>query len=134
MRRASQFVVTPYRVGEIRVTGNKHFSGRLIRGMGDFAQREQLTSPRLRKALDDYNQNPSSRSMPSPVLARDGVTDQSRGEGDLPASRLWRLRQSGYGAAGARRMVCRFQLGNVLSTGQISYQFTRSFRPLYRIR
>ncbi|WP_204310334.1 POTRA domain-containing protein, partial [Enterobacter cloacae] len=22
-----QFVVTPYRVGEIRVTGNKHFSG-----------------------------------------------------------------------------------------------------------
>ncbi|MBN8813260.1 MULTISPECIES: ShlB/FhaC/HecB family hemolysin secretion/activation protein [unclassified Sphingomonas] len=129
-----QFVVTPYRVGEIRVTGNKHFSGRLIRGMGDLHSGEQLTLPRLRKALDDYNQNPfvTINAIASPG-AETGVTDIN-----LEAKETFPLRvygcydNQGTALLGRDEWYVGFNWGNVLGTGQIlSYQFTRSFKGRY---
>jgi len=72
-----QIVVTEYRVGAIEVTGNRHFSTRLIQGMSDLKSGDVLTLPRLRGALDDYNQNP--------FLTVDGVVrpGQSTGTTDL---------------------------------------------------
>jgi hemolysin activation/secretion protein len=129
-----QFVVTPYRVGEINVTGNKHFSTRLIRGMSDLRTGEQLTLPRLRKTLDDYNQNPfvTINAVASPG-GETGVTDIN-----LEAKETFPLRvyggydNQGTPLLGRDEWYAGFNWGNVLGTGQIlSYQFTRSFTGRY---
>lgn len=129
-----QIVVTEYRVGAIEVTGNKHFSTRLIQGMSDLKSGETLTLPRLRQALDDYNQNP--------FLTVDGVVrpGQATGTTDLVLEAHDRLPVRVYGGydnqgvptLGRDEWFAGFNWGNVLGTGQIlSYQFTRSFTGDY---
>lgn len=129
-----QVVVTEYRVGAIEVTGNRHFSTRLIRGMSDLDPGEVLTLPRLREALDDYNQNS--------FLTVDGVLRPGRGTGttDLVLEAHDRLPLRVYGGydnqgvatLGRDEWFVGFNWGNVLGTGQIlSYQFTRSFEGRY---
>ncbi|WP_165912098.1 ShlB/FhaC/HecB family hemolysin secretion/activation protein [Novosphingobium sp. PhB165] len=129
-----QVVVTEYRVGAIDVTGNRHFSSNLIRGMSDLRTGEVLTLPRLREALDDYNQNP--------FLTVDGVVrpGQETGTTDLVLEAHDRLPvrvyagydNQGVPTLGRDEWFVGFNWGNVLGTGQIlSYQFTRSFKGEY---
>lgn len=129
-----QVVVTEYRVGAIEVTGNRHFSTRLIRGMSDLEPGEVLTLPRLREALDDYNRNS--------FLTVDGVLRPGQGTGttDLVLEAHDRLPLRVYGGydnqgvatLGRDEWFVGFNWGNVLGTGQIlSYQFTRSFEGRY---
>lgn len=129
-----QIVVTEYRVGAVEVTGNRHFSTPLIKGMSDLRSGEVLTLPRLRAALDDYNQNP--------FLTVDGVVRPGRDTGTtdlvLEAHDRFPLRvyagydNQGVPTLGRDEWFVGFNWGNVLGTGQIlSYQFTRSFEGQY---
>ncbi|WP_395326997.1 ShlB/FhaC/HecB family hemolysin secretion/activation protein [Novosphingobium sp. BL-8H] len=129
-----QIVVTEYRVGAIEVTGNRHFSTPLIKGMSDLKTGDVLTLPRLRTALDDYNQNP--------FLTVDGVVrpGQDTGTTDLVLQAKDRLPVRIYGGydnqgvptLGRDEWFVGFNWGNVLGTGQIlSYQYTRSFEGAY---
>ncbi|MFK4875025.1 ShlB/FhaC/HecB family hemolysin secretion/activation protein [Novosphingobium sp. ZW T3_23] len=129
-----QVVVTEYRVGAIEVTGNRHFSTRLIRGMSDLGPGDVLTLPRLREALDDYNQNS--------FLTVDGVLRPGQGTGTtdlvleahdrLPVRVYGGYDNQGIATLGRDEWFVGFNWGNVLGTGQIlSYQFTRSFEGRY---
>jgi hemolysin activation/secretion protein len=129
-----QLVVTLYRVGEVRVTGNRHFSTGLIRGMADLKAGEALSLPRMRKALDDYNQNPflTINAIASPGSAT-GVTDINLEAKDrLPIRAYGGYDNQGTPLLGRDEWYVGFNWGNVLGTGQIlSYQFTRSFKGRY---
>lgn len=129
-----QLLVTEYRLGEVSVTGNRHFSTRLIRGMGDLTPGEPLTLPRLRKALDDYNQNPfltvSAVAKPGSTT---GLTDLTLEAKDRLPLRLYAgYDNQGTPLLGRDEWYVGANWGNVFGTGQIlSYQFTRSFKGRY---
>lgn len=129
-----QFVVTPYRVGEIEVTGNRHFSSKLVRGMGDLKPGEPLSLPRMRKALDDYNQNPfitiNAVASPGDELGETDITLEAKDR--LPFRVYGGYDNQGTPLLGREEWYAGFNWGNVLGTGQIlSYQFTRSFKGDY---
>jgi hemolysin activation/secretion protein len=129
-----QVVVTEYRIGDITVTGNKHFSTKLIRSFGDLESGETLTLPRMRKALGDYNQNPflgvSAVMKPG---NQTGLTDIELQATDRTPWRVY----GGYDNQGSPTLdrdewYVGFNWGNVLGSGDIlSYQFTRSFNGRY---
>ncbi|MEP9360907.1 ShlB/FhaC/HecB family hemolysin secretion/activation protein [Sphingomonas sp. KR3-1] len=129
-----QLLVTEYRLGAVDVTGNRHFSTRLIRGMGDLKSGEPLTLARLRKALDDYNQNPflTISAVASPGSAT-GETDLTLEAKDrLPLRVYAGYDNQGTPLLGRDEWYVGANWGNVLGTGQIlSYQFTRSFKRRY---
>ncbi|RJF96383.1 ShlB/FhaC/HecB family hemolysin secretion/activation protein [Sphingomonas cavernae] len=129
-----QVVITEYRVGEVTVTGNRHFSTELIRDFGDLKSGEVLTTPRLREALEDYNQNPFLTVSAIAKPGREtGLTDiELQAQDRAP----WRV-YAGYDNQGVPTLdrdewYVGFNWGNVAGTGQIlSYQFTRAFNGRY---
>lgn len=129
-----QFVVTPYHVGAVKVAGNRHFSTRLIEGMGDLKPGQPLDLRRMRKALDDYNQNPflTINAIASPGDAT-GATDITLEAKDrLPVRAYAGYDNQGTPLLGRDEWYVGFNWGNVLGSGMIlSYQFTRSFEGHY---
>lgn len=129
-----QVVVTEYRIGDVTVTGNKHFSTDLIRRFGDLESGQTLTLPRMRKALGDYNQNPflSISAIVKPG-ASTGLTDVELQATDRTPWRVY----GGYDNQGVPTLdrdewYVGFNWGNVLGSGDIlSYQFTRAFNGRY---
>jgi hemolysin activation/secretion protein len=129
-----QLVVTEYRLGDVTVTGNRHFSTGLIRGMGKLERGEVLTTPRLRRALEDYNQNPflTVNAVARPG-SETGLTDIELQAQDRPPWRVY----GGYDNQGVPTLdrdewYLGFNWGNVFGTGQIlSYQYTRAFNGRY---
>ncbi|MGK6354676.1 ShlB/FhaC/HecB family hemolysin secretion/activation protein [Sphingomonas sp. DT-207] len=129
-----QIVVTEYRVGEINVTGNRHFSTDLIRGMGDLEPGDPLTLPRLRKALDGYNRNPfltvNSIVQPGDTTGTTDVVLEAKDR--FPLRVYGGYDNQGVETLGRDEWFVGFNWGNVLGTGQIlSYQYTRSFEGRY---
>ncbi|WHO40349.1 ShlB/FhaC/HecB family hemolysin secretion/activation protein [Sphingobium sp. AP49] len=129
-----QFVVTPYHVGTVNVTGNRHFSTRLIQGMGDLKPGQPLSLPRMRKALDDYNQNPflTINAIASPGDST-GATDINLEAKDrFPLRAYAGYDNQGTPLLGRDEWYVGLNWGNVLGSGMIlSYQFTRSFEGHY---
>ncbi len=129
-----QVVVTEYRAGEITVTGNKHFSTPLVRRLGGLESGDTLTLPRLREALNGYNQNPflTVSAIVKPGQAS-GLTDVELQASDRLPLRVY----GGYDNQGVPTLdrdewYVGFNWGNVLGTGHIlSYQFTRAFNGRY---
>lgn len=129
-----QVVVTEYRVGEVTVSGNRHFSTELIRSFGDLESGETVTLPRLRKALEDYNWNPflNVNAVMKPG-SQTGLTDIELQAADRTPWRVY----GGYDNQGVPTLdrdewYVGFNWGNVLGSGDIlSYQFTRSFNGRY---
>lgn len=129
-----RLLVTEYRVGDISVTGNRHFSTELIRGMADLEPGDTLTLPTVREALHDYNQNPflTVNAVTSPG-SETGLTDVRLEAQDRLPLRVY----GGYDNQGARTLgrnewFVGFNWGNVFGSGQtFSYQFTRSFTGGY---
>lgn len=129
-----QLVVTEYRLGEVTVTGNRHFSSGLIRSMGNLESGETLTTPRLRRALEDYNQNPfltiSAIAKPG---SETGLTDIELQARDRAPWRVY----GGYDNQGVPTLdrdewYLGFNWGNVFGQGQtLSYQYTRAFNGRY---
>jgi hemolysin activation/secretion protein len=133
-RGVVQIIVTEYRVGAVTVTGNRHFSSRQILAMGNLTPGEPLTLPRLREALDDYNQNPF---LTVNAIARPGATT---GSSDIVLEAQDRLPLRGYagydnqGVAtlGRDEWFVGLNWGNAFGLGQVlSYQYTRSFTGRY---
>lgn len=129
-----QILVTEFRIGEVSVTGNRHFSTRRILSMGDLDPGETLTLPRLRKALDDYNQNPflSVNALTEPG-AETGTTNIILQASDRAPWRVYAgVDNQGVPTLGRWEWYVGFNWGNVFGTGQIlSYQYTRSFEGSY---
>lgn len=133
-RGAVQIVVTEYRVGEIGVSGNRHFSTNLILRMSELEPGQTLTLPLLREALRDYNSNPFLEI--DGVLrpgAQTGTTDVLLEAHDrLPLRVYAGYDNQGVPTLGRDEWYVGFNWGNVLGTGHIlSYQFTRSFEGRY---
>ena len=133
-RGVIQVVVIEYRVGKVAVKGERYFSAGQIRGMSDLNSGEVLTLPRLRKQLDDFNQNPfltvSAAVQPG---ADPGYTDVVLQASDRRPLRIY----AGYDNQGVRSLGrdewnVGFNWGNAFGLGQImSYQYTRSFSGRY---
>lgn len=129
-----RILVTEYRIGEISVAGNRFFSSGQILAMGDLDSGEALTLPRLRKALDDYNQNPfltvSAVTQPG---SETGLTDIVLQATDRRPVRVYAgIDNQGVPTLGRWEWYVGFNWGNVFGTGQLlSYQFTRSFEGKY---
>lgn len=133
-RGVVQVVVTEYRLDQIEISGNRHFSDGLIRRLGGLESGELLTLPRLREALDDYNRNPfmavSAVAKPGQVT---GQTDIALQVEDRAPYRIY----AGYDNQGARTLgrdewYAGFNLGNLWGQGHIlSYQYTRSVSGRY---
>lgn len=129
-----QVVVTEYKVGEISVTGNRHFSSDLVRRYGDLESGDTLTLPHLRRALEGYNQNPFLvvNAITSPG-ASTGLSNVELQVKDRTPLRVY----AGYDNQGVPTLdrdewYVGFNWGNVLGTGDIfSYQFTRAFNGRY---
>jgi hemolysin activation/secretion protein len=129
-----QIVVTEYRLGEVTVTGNRHFLSGLIREMGSLESGETLTTPRLRRALEDYNQNPfltvSAVAKPG---SETGLTDIELEARDRTPWRVY----GGYDNQGVPTLdrdewYLGFNWGNAFGQGQtLSYQYTRAFNGRY---
>jgi hemolysin activation/secretion protein len=129
-----QIIVTEYRVGEVRVTGNRYFSTGLIRSMGKLEPGQPLTLPRLRKALDDYNQNPfltvNGVVEPGATLGTSDVVLEAKDR--FPLRIYGGYDNQGVPTLGRDEWFAGFNWGNVLGTGQVlSYQYTRSFENRY---
>jgi hemolysin activation/secretion protein len=133
-RGVVQIVVTEYRLGQVEVTGNQHFSDSLILRLGGLRTGEVLSLPRLREALDDYNRNPFlAVSAVAEPGATTGQTDVVLHVEDRAPYRAY----AGYDNQGARTLgrdewYAGFNLGNLWGQGHIlSYQYTRSFSGRY---
>lgn len=130
-----QVVVTEYRAGEITVTGNKHFSTGLVRRLGGLESGDLLTLPRLREALNGYNQNPflTVSAIAKPGSAT-GLTDVELQASDrLPLRVYGGYDNQGVPTLDRNEWYVGFNWGNVFGTGGIlSYQFTRAFNGRYQ--
>jgi hemolysin activation/secretion protein len=129
-----QIVVTEYRVGQVEVVGDKHFSPKLVQRWGDLQPGEPMTLLRFRDALEDYNQNPFATvdAVVKPG-AETGLSDVSLQVDDRSPWRVY----TGYDNLGSRTLGraewnVGVNWGNVFGTGQIlSYQYTRSASGQY---
>lgn len=130
-----QVVVTEYRVGEVSVAGNKAFSSGLIKRLGGLESGDILTLPRMRDALDDYNQNPflTVNAVLKPGTET-GTTDVALQAQEQRPFRVYAgYDNQGVHTLGRDEWNVGFNWGNVFGTGQIlSYQFTRSFSGRYQ--
>ncbi|MBO9709081.1 MAG: ShlB/FhaC/HecB family hemolysin secretion/activation protein [Caulobacter sp.] len=129
-----QIVVTEYRLGEVKVSGAKHFSDEVIRRLGNLRPGETLTLPRMRRALDDFNQNPflSVDAVVQPGAAT-GVSDVVVEAKDRRPFRAY----AGYDNQGVPNLGrdewnVGFNAGDLFGQGNIfSYQYTRSVSGRY---
>lgn len=129
-----QIVVTEYRLDQIEISGNRHFSDDLILRMGGLKSGDLLTLPRLREALDDYNRNPfMSVSAVAEPGETTGLTDIALKVEDRTPFRAY----AGYDNQGAPSLgrdewYVGFNIGNLFGQAQVlSYQYTRSFSGRY---
>ncbi|GAA0652484.1 ShlB/FhaC/HecB family hemolysin secretion/activation protein [Brevundimonas lenta] len=129
-----QIVVTEYRVGEVRVEGNEYFSDDVILRMGDLRRGETLTLPRLRTAVERFNENPflSIDAVVEPG-AETGYTDVVLQAEDRSPARVYvGYDNQGVPTLGRDEWYMGANWGNAFGQGSvISYQFTRSFTGEY---
>lgn len=130
-----QIVVTEYRLGEVKVSGAKHFSDSLIRRYGNLKPGEALTLPRMRRALDDFNQNAflavDAVVQPGQATGYSDVIVEARDE--RPIRLYWGYDNQGVPNLGRAEWNVGFNAGNLFGAGQIfSYQYTRSFTGRYQ--
>lgn len=129
-----RIVVVEYRLDQIEISGNRHFSDETILRLGGLESGDLLTLPRLREALDDYNRNPflsvSAVARPGQTI---GLTDIALKVEDRTPVRVY----AGYDNQGAPSLgrdewYAGFNLGNLFGQAQVlSYQYTRSFSGRY---
>lgn len=130
-----QIVVTEYRLGEVRVSGANHFSDSLIRRYGNLQPGEVLTLPRMRRALDDFNQNPflavDAVVQPGEITGYSDVVVEAKDE--RPIRVYGGYDNQGVPNLGRAEWNIGFNAGNLFGAGQIfSYQYTRSFTGRYQ--
>jgi len=130
-----QIVVTEYRLGEVRVSGADHFSDSLIRRYGNLQPGEVLTLPRMRRALDDFNQNAfltvDAVVQPGQTTGYSDVVVEARDQ--RPFRVYWGYDNQGVPNLGRAEWNVGFNAGNLFGAGQIfSYQYTRSFSGRYQ--
>lgn len=130
-----QVVVTEYRLGEVTVSGPDHFSDSLIRRYGNLRPGEVLTLPRMRRALDDFNQN-TFLSVDAVVQpgATTGYSDVVVEASDRRPIRVYAgYDNQGVPNLGRAEWNVGFNAGNVFGAGHIlSYQYTRSLTGRYQ--
>lgn len=129
-----QIIITEYRIGEVKVTGNRYFSEDHIRYLSDLERGERLTLKGLRRDIDTLNQNPFLTI--NAVIQPGAQTGQSDIILEATDRRPWRV-YAGYDNQGVRSLgrdqwnigvnwANAFGLGHILS-----YQYTRSFTGRY---
>ena len=129
-----QVVVSEFRIGEVTISGNQHFSSKTIRRLGGLESGETLTLPLMRRALDAYNQNAfmTVDAVMRPG-AETGLSDVALTVHDRRPLRVY----AGYDNQGVRTLGreewnAGFNWGNVLGRGStFSYQYTRSVSGRY---
>ena len=129
-----QIVVTEYRLDQVEVSGNRHFSDDLILRMGGLKSGDLLTLPRLREALDDYNRNPfmsvSAVAKPGDITGRTDI--ELKVEDRTPVRVYAGYDNQGAPSLGRDEWNVGFNLGNLFGQAQVlSYQYTRSFSGRY---
>ena len=125
-----QVVITRYRLGEVTVTGAKHFSEPVVRRPLTLKPGDFLYLPRIEEELDRLNENPflSVNAVFQPGKDT-GETDLILQATDRRPVRVY----AGYDNRGFRQLgLDQFQVGvnwgNAFGAGYIlSYQHTRSF-------
>lgn len=130
-----QLVVTEYRVGEITVEGNRHFSTRQILRMADLQPGDTMTLPVLREALADYNSNPflavSAVTRPGAETGESDIVLEARDR--FPVRVYAGYDNQGVPSLGRDEWFVGFNWGNAFGLGQIlSYQYTESFEGRYK--
>ncbi|WP_197026730.1 ShlB/FhaC/HecB family hemolysin secretion/activation protein [Caulobacter sp. UNC358MFTsu5.1] len=129
-----QIVVTEFRVGEVTIAGNRHFSSETVRRLGGLDSGEPLTLARMRGALDGYNQN--AFLTVDAVLrpgAETGLSDVALTAHDRFPFRVYAgYDNQGVTTLGRDEWNVGFNWGNVFGRGgTFSYQFTQSFSGRY---
>ncbi|WP_206749506.1 ShlB/FhaC/HecB family hemolysin secretion/activation protein [Phenylobacterium parvum] len=125
-----QIVVTQYRLGEVSVAGNKHFSEKVVRRPLTLKSGEYLYLPRIEEDLDRLNENPflsvNAVFQPGKVT---GETDLILQASDQRPVRVYAgYDNRGYRQLGLDQMELGVNWGNAFGAGHIlSYQHTRSF-------
>lgn len=124
-----QIVVTQYRLGEVTVSGNRHFSEAVVRRPLTLKPGDRLSLPRIEEELDRLNENP--------FLSVNAVFQPGKetGETDLVLQTVDRTPVRIYGGVdnrGFRQLgLWQYQAGvnwgNAFGAGHVlSYQLTRS--------
>lgn len=125
-----QVVVTRYRLGEVTVTGNKHFAEPVVRRPLTLKSGEYLYLPRIEEELDRLNENPflSVNAVFQPGKAT-GETDLILQASDRRPVRVYAgYDNRGFRQLGLDQMEVGVNWGNAFGAGHIlSYQHTRSF-------
>ncbi|MFM1961102.1 MAG: hypothetical protein RL588_2619 [Pseudomonadota bacterium] len=125
-----QIVVTRYRLGEVTVTGAKHFSDKVVRRPLTLKSGEYLYLPRIEEELDRLNENPflSVNAVFEPGKAT-GETDLILQASDRRPVRVYAgYDNRGFRQLGLDQMEVGVNWGNAFGAGHIlSYQHTRSF-------
>lgn len=125
-----QIVVTQYRLGEVSVAGNKHFSEKVVRRPLTLKSGDYLYLPRIEEELDRLNENPflgvNAVFQPGKVT---GETDLILQASDRRPVRVYAgYDNRGYRQLGLDQIQAGVNWGNAFGAGHIlSYQHTRSF-------
>ncbi|GAA4498498.1 ShlB/FhaC/HecB family hemolysin secretion/activation protein [Gluconacetobacter tumulicola] len=129
-----QIVVTEYRLGALKVTGNRWFSSALLRQNSGLVPGRPLNLADVQVAQDRLNDNPfrTVDSLFSPGTAQ-GTTDVTLQTSDrLPLHVYASYDNAGVPMMGRSEWAVGGTWGNVAGLGQIlSYQFTHSVSDLY---
>ncbi len=129
-----QILVVEYKVGSVKVTGNKYFSSSLVRYLSGIQVGQSLTSTEIFDDINWINQNPfiHTDAILSPGK-KIGTMDVDLATKDVFPVRVY----AGYDNQGVPTLDknewrAGFNYGNVLGTGSIlSYQFVNSFSDKY---
>nr|WP_294917076.1 ShlB/FhaC/HecB family hemolysin secretion/activation protein [uncultured Neokomagataea sp.] len=129
-----QMVVTEYRLGEIKVSGNQWFSSSLLTEESGLHPGELLDFPRIQSGLDRLNANAfrtvNTLFVPGAAL---GTTDLILKTQDrMPLHVYGSYDNAGVPSLGASEWALGGSWGNVAGLDQtLSYQFTHSVSDLY---
>jgi hemolysin activation/secretion protein len=125
-----QIVVTEYRIGRIKVTGNRWFSRTSIRAASGLAPGQIVTLDALENDLSWLNQNPfrhvNAVFQPGAEPGTTNVDLETRDR--LPLRAYAGYDNEGVTSLGRNEWNAGVNWGNAFGLGQIlSYQYTRSF-------
>lgn len=129
-----QIVVVSYRISSIKVSGNKHFSGSLVKSLSGITPGRNLTSDKLLSGLSWLNRSPfmhtnallSPGSTPGSMLLTILVRDVNPLRFYLGAD------NQGIPSLGINEWNAGINYGNLFGLGQMfSYQFTEGFNGRY---